>query len=96
MAEENENQDDENYKSGLSNITGKSDFSFVSDFSEVNEAKKNLQDQIVENVLQTFLLSKYHKFHESETIVDRIIHKSTLISAIYNMKFGRFIMVEKD
>jgi hypothetical protein len=41
---EGKHEIDECYKSGLSNITGKSDFSFVSDFSEVNEAKKDLQD----------------------------------------------------
>ena len=86
----------EEYRSSMSKISGATDFSYASDFSDVNKAKKDLKSKLVDNVLQTFLLSKYTKYHESETLVDRIIHKSPLITAIYSQKFGKYLLCEKD
>ena len=83
-----------NYNSKISGVN--SDFTFVSEFSEVNKAKKQLKNKFIDNCLQKFLLSRFEKYHESHTLVDRIIHKSSIQQAFYSLKFGKYIMIESQ
>jgi hypothetical protein len=56
--EENKSHEDEsqeNYKSNISKVTGKSDFSYVSHFSKVNELKEELEIEINKKHLHDFI-----------------------------------------
>ena len=43
-----------------------------------------------------FQKSKFTNYHESETLIDRIAHKSAVLKAIHSKKFDRFILCEQD
>lgn len=85
---------DQNYDSQVSKISGATDFSYISDFSDVVKAKKNLKHKFLTDILQKFQRSKFTPFHESETLVDRMTHRSPIVKCIYNHRHARFIMFE--
>lgn len=84
-----------NYASQVSKISGASDFSFISDFSDVVKAKKNLKHKFLADILQKFQRSKFTTYHESETLVDRMQHRSPIAKCLYSQRHGRFIMFEQ-
>lgn len=46
-------------------------------------------------IFNGFQQSKYEPYNESETIVDRMMHRSTILKVIYTDRFQKFILVEK-
>ena len=81
-------KDNKNFQSNDSGISGASNFSFASDFTVVNKAQKQFKQKVIEKQIEKFMLSKFNKFHESQSLVDRIIHKSAVLKAFFNPKFN--------
>ena len=78
----------------MSKVSGATDFTILSDFSEVNKVEDKLKKQFVADLEMKFQRSKFSNYHESETLIDRIPHKSAVLKAIYCKKFDRYILCE--
>ena len=85
---------EQQYESKMSKVSGATDFTILSDFSEVNKAQDKLKKQFVAYELMKFQRSKFSNYHESETLIDRIQHKSAILKALYCKKFQRYILCE--
>ena len=85
---------EQQYESKMSKVSGATDFTILSDFSEVNKAQDKLKKQFVAYELMKFQRSKFLNYHESETLIDGIHHKSAILKALYCKKFERYILCE--
>jgi hypothetical protein len=87
---------DDNYYSKVSKISGASDFTVLSEFSEVERAKENLTKKFVNDNYLRYQKSKISVFRESETLFDKTKSRSHILKAIYSQKYQKYIICEED
>ena len=96
---QNENEEqptDSNYYSVVSKISGATEFSVLSDFSEVAQAKENLGKKFLNDNFTRYQRSKFSVFRESETLFDKTKRKSHILKAVYSPKFQKYIICNED